>query len=112
MKIEELDGIIPIDNIRYGILSIYSIHASPNTLPQAHNAHGQPITFPKYQPAGFLTCLNEMSLPIAFVTLFSSMLLEYPKSPKNTFADIARSLIESIGGIQVTVKGRPWFKLS
>ena len=112
MKIEELDGVTPIDQNRYGLLSIYSIHASPDTLPQAHNAHGQPITFPKYQPAGFITCLNEISLPIAFSTLFSGVLLDYPQEPKQIFMDISRSLITSIGGIQVTVKGRPWFKLN
>ena len=112
MKIEELDGITPIDHNRYSMLSIYSIHASPDTLPQAHNPHAQPITFPTYQPAGFITCLNEISLPIAFSTLFSAVLLDYPQNPKQVFKDISRELITSIGGVQVTVKGRPWFKLN
>lgn len=112
MRIEELDGVIPVDQHRYGQLSLYSIHASPDALPQAHNKHGQPITFPKFQPAGLITCLNEISLPIAFTTLFTGILLDYPDTPKQTFMEISRALIKSIGGIQVTVKGRPWFKLN
>jgi hypothetical protein len=31
---------------------------------------------------------------------------------REVFRDVARVLIESVGGVTVTVQGRPWYKLS
>jgi hypothetical protein len=46
--LKQLGSPIPVDQTRYGMLSGYSIHADPNSLPQAHNQAGRAITLPVY----------------------------------------------------------------
>ena len=103
---------LPIDEKRYGRLSTFSIHAVPDALPQVHNPRGKAITFPAFQMAGFLMALNEIALPVAFIAVFASTLLDMEADTRKTFRDIGRALIESVGGIAVTVEGAPWFKLN
>ena len=112
IKIEAHNGAIPINQEHYSQLSLYSIHASPDTLPQAHGANAQAITLPVYQPAGFLLSLNEIALPVTFITLFSGMLIELPSEHKAIFQETARELASALGGVVVTQQGRPWFKLN
>jgi hypothetical protein len=112
LAIEALAAPLPINQDRYARLSIFSIHATPDSMPQAHGPHGQAITFPVYQAAGFLLALNEIAIPVAFIALYTSMLLMMADETRKVFRDIARLLTESVGGVAVTVQGRPWFKLS
>jgi hypothetical protein len=102
---------LPINENRYGRLSTFSIHAIPDSMPQAHNPAGQALTFPTFQAAGFLMALNEIAIPIGFIALCSSTLLDMGADKRKTFRVIARAMLEAVGGIVVTVDGRPWFKL-
>ena len=56
--------------------------------------------------------IDEIAIPVGFVTLYASILLEIKYETRKVFRDVARVLMESVGGIAVTVKGRPWFKLT
>jgi hypothetical protein len=112
LAIEELNAPLPVDENRYGRLSTFSIHAIPDALPQAHNRDGQPLTFSSFQEAGLLLTLNEIAMPMAFIALYASVFLTMDDEGREVFRDIARLLLESVGGVDVTVEGRPWFKLS
>lgn len=112
LGIEALDAPLPVNEERYSRLSTYSIHATPDSMPQAHNLHGQAVTFPVFQAAGFLLALNEIAIPVGFIALYASILLEIRDETRKVFRDVARVLVESVGGIAVTVQGRPWYKLS
>jgi hypothetical protein len=112
LAIEALAGDLPVDEDRYGRLSRLSIHQSPDALPQAHGPHGQAITFSVYQPAGFLLSLNEIALPVAFIAVFSPSLLKLDKNHRKTFHKIGRELVKAMGGVNIEVEGRPWFKLN
>jgi hypothetical protein len=111
LAIDSMSKPLPVDKERYGRLSVFSIHASPDTLAQAHGAQGKGVTLPVFQPVGFLLALNEISLPIAFITLFAGSLLKLHDDIRKVFKDIAILLIENMGGVSITVDGRPWFKL-
>ena len=37
---------------------------------------------------------------------------ERPLPGCNSIRDLARALIASVGGVDITVEGKPWFKLS
>lgn len=110
--IEALGAPLPIDEERYRHLSIFSIHAIPDSMPQAHNHQGQAVTFPTFQAAGFLLALNEIAIPVGFILLYASIVLDVKDEARKVFRDVAGVLIESVGGITVTVQGRPWYKLS
>jgi hypothetical protein len=112
LAIECLKGPLPIDEERYGKLSIFSIHASPDSLPQAHGPHAHALTFSVFQPAGFLLCLNEIALPVAFIAMFSGSLLALPSERRIVFQEIGRELVKAMGGVEIKVQGRPWFKLN
>jgi hypothetical protein len=110
--LEQNSAPLVVDEKRYGILSAYSIHASPNALPQAHNQHGNGMICPVYQEAGFLLCLNELGRSMAFIGVFSARLLGVPEEIRDAAVTISRILVENIGGISADVQGRPWFSLS
>lgn len=110
--LEQEGAPLVVDAKRYGILSAYSTHASPDTLPQAHNQHGNAVIGPVYQEAGFLLCLNELARPMAFIGVFAAKLVGVPDEIRDAANTISRVLIENIGGVSADVQGRPWFSLS
>jgi hypothetical protein len=110
--LEQNDASLVVDEKRYGILSAYSIHASPDALPQAHNQHGNAIICPVYQEAGFLLCLNELARSMAFIGVFSARLVGVPEEIRDAAITISRVLVENIGGISADVEGRPWYGLN
>jgi hypothetical protein len=67
LGIEALDVPLPVNEERYHRLSTFSIHAIPDSMPQAHNPHGQALTYPVFQAAGFLLALNEIAIPVGFL---------------------------------------------
>lgn len=103
---------MPIDEDRYAKLSGYSIHANTDSIPQGHNAHGQGITIPVFQEAGFLMALNEIALPIGFILNFGIELVDEDAEIRKSSRDVADVLLNQVGGVVVTVQGRPWYKLS
>jgi hypothetical protein len=111
VALERLDTLIPVEEERYRLLSSYSIHADPDSLPQAHDERARAKTAPAYQEAGLLIALNEIAWPIACITLFVPKLIGLSKEHANTFQEAAGVLMESVGGINVEQKGRPWFNL-
>jgi hypothetical protein len=111
LALERLNAPVPVDEKRYAMLSGYSIHADPNSMPQAHNPVGRAITAPAYQEGGLFLALNEIALPVAFAALLVPNLLKYEDKLKTVFQDTAQILIEGIGGVNVMERGRPWFKL-
>jgi hypothetical protein len=111
LSLETLNAPLPVNEQRYRILSSYSIHADPNSMPQTHNPIGQAIGAPIYQEAGFFLSINEIALPSAFIAVFTPRLLQYPADRATVFKDTAKVLIEGFGGVNVAETGRPWFKL-
>jgi hypothetical protein len=103
---------IPIGKERYQRLSVYSIHAIPDQMPQAHGPTGKAIGFPVFQAAGFIMSLNEIALPIAFIALCTGKLLNLPTQVEKTLQEITHVLSEAVGGVAIDVQGRPWFKLN
>lgn len=103
---------VPINETRYGKLSVYSIHAIPDQMPQAHGAAGKAIAFPVFQPAGFILSVNEIALPIAYIAVCTGKLLNLNAEVAQTFREMAHTLNEAVGGIGIDVEGRPWFKLN
>lgn len=110
--LEQHGRVLVIAEKRYAILSSYSVHASPDSLPQAHGQHGNAIVGPIYQEAGFLLCLNELARPMAFIGVFSAKLIGVTDEIRNAANGISRMLAENIGGISADVQGRPWFDLN
>jgi hypothetical protein len=100
-----------VDKERYGRLSGYSIHADPNSMPQAHNPVGQAMTSPVYQDEGLILSINELALAVAFIAVYAPRLLKYEADHTKVFHDTARVLIEAFGAVNVKESGRPWFKL-
>ena len=111
LALEGLGGPIPVEKERYSALSGYSIHASPDAMPQAHNRQGRPVTFGIFQNAGFVICLNELALPVAFAAVFAPSIAQVPPCIKASLLKEARELADAIGGVTVMEKGRPWFRL-
>jgi hypothetical protein len=111
LSLEKLSAPIAVDKDRYGRLSGYSIHADPNSMPQAHNPLGQAVTAPVYQEEGLFLALNEIALPVAFIAVYAPKLLRYPADRTKVFHKTARALIEAFGSVNVKESGRPWFKL-
>jgi hypothetical protein len=107
--LEQNGGPLVIDERRYGILSSYSIHARPDTLPQDHGPHGKAVIGPIYQEAGLLLCLNELARPMAFIGIFSAQLIGVPDEIRDVVHSIGRALAENIGGISLEAQGKPWF---
>jgi hypothetical protein len=103
---------VPINKDRYGRLSVYSIHAIPDQMPQAHGAEGRAIAYPVFQVGGFILALNEIALPVAFIALSAGKLLELQAEVSETFREIAHALGGAVGGIAIDVNGRPWFRLN
>ena len=110
--LEKRAGVLVVNESRYETLSSYSIHASPNSIPQAYGHHGNAFIGPIYQEAGFLLCLNELARPIAFISVFSVNLIGVSHEIRSAVIDASRILASHIGAITVDVKGRPWFKLN
>jgi len=110
--LEQKGATLVVDERRFGALSAYSIHPSPDTLPQAHNEHGTSTIAPTYQEAGFLLCLNELARPMAFIGVFSTSLIDVSDEIKKTAQLVSRTLVEHIGAISAEVQGRPWFSLN
>ena len=111
-RLEERAGALVVDKLLYKALSGFSIHASPNSLPQAHGEHGNASIGPFYQEAGFLLCLNELARSMALIGIFSAKLIGVTDEIRSVAHDVSRVVIENMGAISADVHGRPWFKLS
>ena len=111
LALEIKNAPIPIDKERYRLLSGYSIHVEPDAIPQSHDKGGHAKTAPMYQEAGFLLALNEIALPVGYITSATGIVLKLPIEGQKIFRDTGRVLEEAVGGINVSVRGRPWFKL-
>ncbi|MGI4744637.1 MAG: DUF5677 domain-containing protein [Janthinobacterium lividum] len=107
LMLEETGNSYPIKQDRYGALSGYSVHIDPTNRPQAHNSLDAPSSFCAYQEAGLLTCINEISLPIAFISMYGSVLVALPKPAKEMARNGAIRLADKIGGIVVTDQDQP-----
>jgi hypothetical protein len=111
-RIERHNGVLVVDKERYGSLSSASTHANPNMLPPPHGENGTGMIAPTFQQAGFLLCLNELALSMAFIGVFSAALLELPRTIKDAIQPVCRLLTEHMGGIDIKEMGRPWFSLN
>ena len=110
--LEQKAGALVVDERLYAALSGYSVHASPNSLPQAHGEHGNASIGPFYQEAGFLLCLNELGRSMAFIGIFSAKLIGVTDEIRSVAHDVSRVVVENMGELSADVQGRPWFKLS
>jgi hypothetical protein len=110
--IEELKGAsaTPISRERYSLLCEIATHVGPGTEPQNHNFMNIPGGVGKVQVKGLLVGINELALPIAFVTIAAPRLLEAPKELTSLFDATAHSVGKSIGIDIISTRNR--FKVS
>ena len=101
-RIEKLQGIVPLDQGRYGLLSERSIHVSPETSPQSYNLHGIPTMGGILQDEGLLMCLNEVARPLCLATRFGALIINVNDEVNKQIASSARDLAEQIGGVTIT----------
>lgn len=102
-RLESIWGKPPIDQERYGLLSEQSVHVHPQTRPQAHNVLSMPVSGAiLFQEAGFLLCLNELALSLAFTMISGSRLLDLDDHVNEHIIQSTRNLAEQIGGVTIT----------
>lgn len=65
----------------------------------------------EFQEAGFVICLNEIALPVAFAAFFAHSIAQGPPCIKASFLKQTRELADAIGGVAAMEKGRPRFRL-
>ena len=103
---KQLEGILgkpPIDQERYSMLSEQSVHVHPQTRPQAHNVLRMPVSGAiLFQEAGFLICLNELGLSLAYTLGSGAGLLNLDEDVKKRIMHSTRDLAEQIGGAIIT----------
>ena len=82
-KIEEIDGIVPVNQNRYQELSD-RVHVNPNTNPQSYNRLAIPTLGAYRQDQGILVCLNEIALPLCVAAFCGASLLDFKHEIKKT----------------------------
>ncbi len=110
IALEKLPIGIPITEDRYSALSGYAIHVDPNSMPQAHNYQRRSTTVPVFQEAGFLMCINELAIALAFVGLLGPGLLKLSEERRAPIIDASKAMTKHVGSIQATELDRPWFQ--
>jgi hypothetical protein len=113
LALEKIEGlpVIPIDRDRYGRLSTFSIHATPDLMPQAHDAETRATLIPEFQMAGMLRVLNETAIAHRFTLFAAARLIELPEEIKKIASQVAEVLDNSIGGVSVMPDGLPYSRL-
>ena len=65
--IEGAGSVVPHDQYEYAWLCEVGVHPTPQTQPQAHNAHGVPTLGGVYQERGYAECLERLAWALASV---------------------------------------------
>ncbi len=92
----------PIDRERYYSLSARSAHPSPDLEPQSFNLLGVPSTGSRFQEIGFLVCLNELALPLAYSSLAAVLLLDLDDTVKERITSAAENALKQIGSVDLS----------
>lgn len=93
---------LPMDGKRYGLLCELSTHPVPELLPQVFNQHGKSMVGGIIvQEAGFLVVLNETTVLIASVVLFSVLILKLPKDVREVIQEDCMEAIDAAGGVNL-----------
>ena len=100
-RLKELGAPLPISDERYSILCEAATHVTPATLPQGNNPLLMPTLGGKFQETGYLASLNELSVAIIFVAIFSVLLIKPSKEISDRVREVGMQTAESIGGVNV-----------
>jgi hypothetical protein len=76
--LELAQRLMAVEQNRYFLLSGIAAHADPEFAPAAHNVLNRPLTPGTFSREGALVCLNEISLPIAFLTFPATTIFQMP----------------------------------
>lgn len=101
-KLAQLGAPQPVSDQRYAALCELAAHVNPGTRPQSHNPlliSGMGATF---HQTGYLLTLNELAIPIAFVSVFAPAILKVQTSVSSHLVTAAEALAESIGSVNIT----------
>jgi hypothetical protein len=105
-RLSDLQAPIPISAERYSALCELATHPTPSTSPQSYNPLHMPSVGHIFQPAGYMTTINEIALALTFVALFSSFLMTLPSHVRSRLQSESHILAESIGGVNL-IDGYP-----
>jgi hypothetical protein len=103
--------ILTVDEQRYGALCETATHATPRTRPQAHNPLGLPFAGAEFQEAGVFVALNELALATALALLSIPRLLGYDDQKRSEIQEAGITLLQSIGGVDITTEGEVFAKM-
>ncbi len=93
---------LPMDGKKYGLLCELSTHPVPELQPQSFNQHGKSMVGGIIvQQAGFLVVLNETTVLMAGVVLFSALILKVPKDVREIIQEDCMKAIDAAGGINL-----------
>lgn len=113
IRLEEAGLLVPIQETRYAELCEVATHPTPHTKPQSHNPLGIPTAGARYQEAGVLVALNELSAAAAFSLIPLPKLLVHPEERRIELKAAGLALLRSVGGVDITTvkdlfgQGRP-----
>jgi hypothetical protein len=110
-RLESLSAPIPVSQERYAALCEVGTHVNPRTTPENHNVLGMPGGGASLQKAGFILALNELAVPLALTAVFATRLINTTERIRHRIGSAGRALAESIGGITILEKEKPWFQL-
>jgi hypothetical protein len=102
LRLERVQDSVPIDEDRYALLSRLAAHVHPGTRPQAHNILGAPIVGAVFQPEGLLVGINELAIPLVYVTAFAARLLDFDRDIDRRVMAAVLALARQIGGATIT----------
>ena len=101
-RLEGLETSPLVAQDRYGLLSELAAHVQPDTKPQSYNHIGVSSVGANLQHEGALLCLNEIARPLSGAATFAAALLNLESDIKEKVYSAARSLVHTMGGVEVT----------
>jgi hypothetical protein len=110
-RLNALNAPCVVDQERYSMLSSLSVHAGPDSMPNAQNDEGRARLAPRFEDTGLMICVNELARCIALISVSATSLIETPLVVKKRTRMAGGKLARNVGGVDVMMKGRPWLRL-
>jgi hypothetical protein len=101
LTLEKLGVTSPIDQARYKALSEGGVHATPETVPQAHNPRGRAVLGQVFQLPGAIAALTELAAATVLGVHSSARLLDLPPAVRTDFDRRAGAFIDGLPAIDV-----------
>ena len=106
MKIQKLSGHIPVNKDAYELLCRTGTHANPSVIPQGFNEYAMPMVGGlRYQERGFLVCVNELAIAVAFVCVKGPELVGITQETQAEIVLAGCDLLRTIGGVTLAGYG-------